>query len=71
MPQFLNKIRAVSIQIVGGSPGVGKVLTSDADGNASWVSASSAGVTDGSITTTKLADEEIDLYVMLASEVYR
>jgi hypothetical protein len=56
MPQFLNKIRAVSIQIVGGSPGAGKVLTSDADGNASWQSASSAGVADGSITTTKLAD---------------
>lgn len=34
-----------TIQITGGSPGAGKVLTSDASGNATWQTPSSGGVT--------------------------
>jgi hypothetical protein len=44
-------VRATNIQIVGGAPGAGKVLTSDASGNGSWQSAaglSSQWTTSGS-----------------------
>lgn len=41
MPRFLQKIVAGTLQVTGGSPGSGKVLTSDASGNATWATPSS------------------------------
>ncbi|NBX91749.1 MAG: fibronectin type III domain-containing protein [Proteobacteria bacterium] len=35
-----------TLQITGGTPGAGKVLTSDANGNATWQDASSGGGAD-------------------------
>lgn len=42
---------AGQVKITGGSPGVGKVLTSDANGVASWMATSSLGISGGSTTT--------------------
>jgi hypothetical protein len=44
-PTFTGTLTTDTIKITGGAPGAGKVLTSDADGDASWVTPS-AGVTD-------------------------
>ncbi len=44
-PTFTGKVTTPDIKITGGTPGVGKVLTSDADGDATWETPTS-GVTD-------------------------
>jgi hypothetical protein len=67
--RFLKGVTTVALTLTGGTPGAGKVLTSDANGNASWEEAA-AGLSDGSVTTVKLSDDEIALYVKLTSEVY-
>jgi hypothetical protein len=69
MPRFLKSISTIALTITGGSPGEGKVLTSDANGTASWQD-SVGGLSDGSVTTAKLSDDEIALYVKLNSEVF-
>lgn len=69
MPRFLKSISTVAFTLTGSTPGAGKVLTSDANGNASWEEAA-AGLSDGSVTTAKLSSDEIALYVKLTSEVY-
>ncbi|HOY18371.1 MAG TPA: hypothetical protein PLC89_13785 [Haliscomenobacter sp.] len=43
---------AGQLKIAGGSPGAGKVLTSDASGNATWSAAPSGGWTDGASLVT-------------------
>lgn len=69
MPRFLKSISTVAFTLTGSTPGAGKVLTSDANGNASWQDPT-GGLSDGSVTTVKLADDEIALYVKLTTEVY-
>jgi hypothetical protein len=70
MPRFLKSISTVAFSVTGGSPGAGKVLTSDANGNGTWQTPSGSAPADGSITTAKLADTEITLYVKLNAEVF-
>jgi hypothetical protein len=67
--RFLKGVTTIALTITGGTPGEGKVLTSDANGTASWQD-SVGGLSDGSVTTAKLSDDEIALYVKLTSEVY-
>lgn len=43
MKRFFTSIQATVIKLTGGSPGIGKVLTSDADGNGSWETPSGGG----------------------------
>lgn len=70
MPRFLKSISTVAFTLTGSTPGVGKVLTSDASGNASWETPTSGAPADGSITVAKLADSEVALYVKLNAEVF-
>lgn len=68
MPRFLQKIVASALQVTGGSPGTGKVLTSDLYGNATWQDP--AAPADGSITSAKFSDAEVAAYIKLNSEVF-
>jgi hypothetical protein len=70
MPRFLKSVSTVAFSLTGGTPGAGKVLTSDSSGNGTWETPSGAPPADGSITTAKLADTEITLYVKLNAEVF-
>jgi len=45
-------LSATGLRVTGGSPSTGKVLTSDASGNATWQAASAGISTVGTITTT-------------------
>ena len=56
MARFLVGVNTVALQVSGGGPSSGKVLTSDIYGNATWQVAS---VADASITTAKLADAAV------------
>jgi hypothetical protein len=69
MPRFLKSLTTVAFTLTGGSPGNGKVLVSDAQGNASW-STIEAGVSANSVGEAELKDGEIALYVKLNSEVF-
>ncbi|RYF28013.1 MAG: hypothetical protein EOO17_05475 [Chloroflexi bacterium] len=51
---FANKIIAPSLQITGASPAVGKVLTSDASGNATWQTPAASGGVEFSGDKVKL-----------------
>lgn len=70
MPRFLKSISTVAFTLTGGTPGVGKVLTSDAQGTASWETPTSAPPGAGTIGVTELNDTEIALYVKLNAEVF-
>lgn len=72
MPRFLKSISTVAFTLTGGTPGEGKVLTSDANGTASWQDSAGGGggLSNGSVTTAKLSDAEIALYVKLNAEVF-
>ncbi len=48
-----------SLKVAGGSPAAGKVLTSDATGNATWQAAPTSTIADGSITSAKILDGTI------------
>ena len=69
MPKVLKTLVTPALQVTGGTTTAGYVLTSDGSGNASWASAGSTPA-DGSVTTAKLADSEIALYVKLNAEVF-
>lgn len=54
-PDVIGKLTTPQLKVSGGSPGAGKVLTSDADGNATWqrqASAYSEAYVTGSTTVT-------------------
>lgn len=68
MPKFLKTLSTVAFTLTGGTPSVGKVLTSDALGNASWETP--AGPPAGSVGVAELDDNEIALYVKLNTEVF-
>lgn len=51
---FAGKVIAPALQITGNSPAVGKVLMSDADGNASWQTPAASGGTEFSGDEVKL-----------------
>lgn len=56
MPKFLQKIVAGTLQVTGGTPASGRLLTSDANGNATWaVPASTHTINTQSGTTYTLA----------------
>lgn len=44
-PVFTTKIETPALKITGGTPSAGKILTSDANGDATWQTASSGGLT--------------------------
>lgn len=44
---FPGKVTTAELKVTGGTPGAGKVLTSDADGDATWA-ASTASIASGS-----------------------
>lgn len=69
MPRFLKSISTVAFTLTGGTPGAGKVLVSDANGNASWDTIVT-GVEAGSVGYDELDDNEIALYVKLNAEVF-
>jgi hypothetical protein len=69
MPRFLKSLSTVAFQLTGGTPGAGKVLTSDANGNGSWETPT-GGLSPGSVGVTELDDAEIALYVKLNTEVF-
>lgn len=60
-----NIVANGTLQITGGAPGAGKVLTSDASGLASWQTATSsvtwAGVTAKSLGDTARVDSTLDI----------
>lgn len=60
-PTFTGTVTIPSLAVTGGSPGSGKVLTSDASGNASWQTSGSAPVTSvaGKTGTVVLAQSDI------------
>ncbi len=65
-PTMTGLITAATIKLTGGSPGAGKVLTSDASGNASWQDAASGGggLTTGSSPSSSCASANAgDLYM--------
>ena len=43
MPRFLKSVSTIALTLTGGTPGVGKVLTSDANGNATWEAPTGGG----------------------------
>ncbi len=47
------------LKIAGGNPGVGKVLTSDATGNATWQAAPTPIIADNTITSSKILDGSV------------
>lgn len=70
MPRFLQKIVASALQVTGGTPGTGKVLTSDLYGNATWQDPAATSVTDGSLTSAKFSDADVAAYIKFNSEVF-
>jgi hypothetical protein len=44
---FSGNLNVSTVKITGGTPGTGKVLTSDADGDATWETAASGSLSDG------------------------
>lgn len=68
--RFLKSLTTVAFTLTGGTPGAGKVLTSDANGNASWQTPTSGAPAPGSIGVLQLNDDEIALYVKLNAEVF-
>lgn len=52
---FSQKQKIKNLQITGGSPGLGKLLVSDADGNVQWLTAGQLGLVDSgdSVINTK------------------
>lgn len=55
-----TKLTVPTIKLTGGSPGSGKVLTSDADGDATWETPSSGG--DASTNTSTSVDSEVAIF---------
>lgn len=50
-PTFTGTVTTPLIKITSGVPGVGKVLTSDADGDATWETPAGGGFTGGTLTS--------------------
>ena len=61
-PTFTGTLTADTVKITGGTPGAGKVLTSDADGDATWQDASPAGI------QATIVDAKGDLIVASAAD---
>lgn len=56
MPRFLNRITAAALRLTGGTPGSGKVITGDSQGEASWNYVADANVSaSAGIQPSKLA----------------
>ena len=68
--RFLKNVSTVAFTLTGGTPGEGKVLTSDANGTGTWETPAGGTPADGSITVAKLADSEVALYIKLNAEVF-
>lgn len=70
MPRFLQKIIAGTLQVTGGSPAAGKLLTSDASGNAAWAvpaATQSINTQSGTTYTLVLADADANKRLVFTS----
>ena len=70
MPRFLQKIVAGAIQVTGGSPAAGRLLTSDASGNGTWAAPNatqSLNTQSGTSYVLALADADADKRVVFTS----
>lgn len=70
MPRFLQKIIAGTLQVTGGSPASGRLLTSDSSGNATWAAPAatqSINTQSGTTYTLVLADAEANKRLVFTS----
>lgn len=68
MPRFLNRITAVALKLTGGSPGSGKVITGDSQGEASWSYVADANVSaSAGIQPSKLASGSPNQFIRAGS----
>ena len=71
MPKFLKTLTTVALQVTGGSPASGRVLTSDSVGVGTWTLVADTNVDSAAnIAVTKLNADELALVTKLNAEVF-